>query len=156
MYADMGRRLVARIIDGLLLSVVYTPLYVVMVAGAATTVTVDPQTGQLSNSSVGMFSGALIGFDLLLFAIGFAYEVSMIALRGATVGKQVMGVRVVREADGQVPGWGPAALRWLIPFVGIFACCIGEIVVYLSPFFDGTRRFQGWHDKVAKTLVIRT
>jgi uncharacterized RDD family membrane protein YckC len=151
----MGRRLVARIIDGLILGVVLGPLYFVMVGGASSTVTVDPQTGQITNNSVGLVTGMLFGYYAIAFLLSFAYENSLIALRGATLGKQAMGIRVVREADGQIPGWGPAILRWLIPFVGIFACCIGQTVVYVSPFFDGTRRYQGWHDKVAKTLVVR-
>jgi len=35
-------------------------------------------------------------------------------------------------------------------------CGIGALLVYLSPFFDNTMRFQGWHDKFAETVVIST
>ncbi len=33
-------------------------------------------------------------------------------------------------------------------------CGIGALLVYISPFFDNTMRFQGWHDKFAETVVI--
>jgi hypothetical protein len=43
-------------------------------------------------------------------------------VRGATFGKQMLGIKVLREVDGQIPGFLPAFLRWLIPVLGIFAC----------------------------------
>jgi uncharacterized RDD family membrane protein YckC len=148
----MGKRLVARIIDGLVLSVAFLPLYLVLVAGSGSQ-TIDPVTGQVDAGAAGAAVGGLIVYYLIAFLVQVAYEGSMIALRGATVGKQVMKIRVVRE-DGQLPGWGPALVRWLIPFGGLFVCGVGQLVVYLSPFFDGSKRYQGWHDKVAKTFVV--
>ncbi|MDQ2723532.1 MAG: RDD family protein, partial [Actinomycetota bacterium] len=95
--------------------------------------------------------------EIILYGVLTAgYEVTMIALRGATIGKQVMGVQVVQVANGQIPGWGPAIKRWVLPWAASFVCFIGALLVYLSPFFDNTKRFQGWHDKVAETLVIST
>ncbi len=54
----------------------------------------------------------------------------------------ILGIRIVRTEDGRVPGWVPAILRWLVPFVGSFVCGIGQLVVYLSPFFDSSGRRQ--------------
>ncbi len=153
-YADMGRRLVARIIDGVLVGVVLLILGTIFVGGAATQVQVDPVTGQITQGQ-GTFLAAYFGYLGLAIAITLLYEVVLIALRGATLGKQIMKIKVVREADGQVPGWAPSFLRWLIPQLGSFVCGIGQIIVYLSPFFDSSKRNQGWHDKVAKTLVVQ-
>lgn len=154
-YADMGKRLVARIIDAILVGVVVGILGAVLFGGAATQVTTDPVTGQVT-SGEGALLGAYFGWIALVIILTLAYEVVLIALRGATVGKQLMRIKVVRQADGQVPGWGPSVLRWLIPLLGSLVCGIGQYVVYLSPFFDSTKRNQGWHDKVAKTLVVQT
>lgn len=151
-YADMGRRIVARIIDGLLLGVVFVILTIVFFGGAASQLEVDETTGELTGG--GAFLGAYLGYVLLVSALSFFYEVAFIALRGATIGKQVMGIQVVRESDLAVPGWGPSLLRWLVPFAGSLVCGIGQLIVYLSPFFDSTGRNQGWHDKVAHTYVI--
>jgi uncharacterized RDD family membrane protein YckC len=150
----MGRRLGARLIDGLLLSVVVSVIGAVLFGAAATQVETDPVTGEVTGG-VGALIGAYVGYILLAVAVGLLYEVGLIALRGATIGKQVLGIRVLRETDGALPGWGPSFVRWLIPLLGSLVCGIGQIVVYLSPFFDSTQRYQGWHDKAAKTLVVQ-
>jgi uncharacterized RDD family membrane protein YckC len=135
MPASMGKRFGARLIDGILLGIPVGILSSVLFEAG----TVSASVGQIALQLV--FTGI--------------YETMMIGTRGATLGKQWLGIRVVREADGQLLGIGPAALRWLIPWIGILACFVGQLVVFLSPFFDSTKRNQGWHDKVAKDLVIQ-
>jgi uncharacterized RDD family membrane protein YckC len=152
--ATMGQRLLARIIDGVILLVVVGVLGALFIGGAATQVTTDPVTGQVTSGG-GALVGAIIGYGLIVIVFGLFYEVGLIALRGATLGKQAMGIKVVRELDGQLPGWGPAALRWIIPQVAGMICGLITILVYVSPFFDNTGRLQGWHDKVAKTFVVK-
>jgi uncharacterized RDD family membrane protein YckC len=153
--ATMGKRFAARLIDMVIAGVVVGLLALLLIGTAATQVQTDPVTGQVTSGGAGL-AGAIFGLIAIATAFGLFYEVGLIALRGATPGKQIMKIKVVREADGQVPGWGPAVLRWLIPQVGGLVCGIGQYVVYLSPFWDNTQRLQGWHDKVAKTLVINT
>lgn len=144
----MGRRLVARIIDGILLAVVISAIGVPMGVFSA-------MTHAGGSQSVSLALGPRVGFQALAVLIGAAYEIGLIGARGATIGKQLMGLKVILIDTGAVPGFGPAALRWLIPFIGSFACGVGELLVYVSPFFDNTGRQQGWHDKVAKTQVVR-
>jgi uncharacterized RDD family membrane protein YckC len=158
--ATVGQRLVARIIDGVGLWIV--ALIVMGIGGfglfaSASTVKVDQTTGQITStggSGVGVAAFFLAIFVLIIIEI--AYEVVLIALRGQTIGKQIMGVKVVLQENGQVPGWGPSFLRWILPAVGSFLCGIGALVVYLSVLFDNSGRQQGWHDKVAHDLVIST
>ncbi|MGL5858441.1 MAG: RDD family protein [Angustibacter sp.] len=138
----MGRRLVARIVDGLLLGVVLLPL--ALVFGVF-----DSLTGSSTTASSVNF-----GFNGVTLLIGAVYEVGLIATRGATLGKQLLGIKVVTIETGARPDFGAAALRWLIPAIGAFVCGIGQLVVYASPLFDNTGRLQGWHDKVAKTQVV--
>ncbi len=66
---------------------------------------------------------------------------------GQTVGKRVMGIRVVR-ADGSDAGFGPASLRNLLRLVDFFG--IGALMI------AGTERKQRLGDKVAGTVVVRT
>jgi uncharacterized RDD family membrane protein YckC len=157
--AEMPIRLVARIIDGVLVgivfSIVYFALFVSLAAG--TNATYDPNTGVYNAGSAGMSFFLIFVLEILVYGVlTFGYEVTMIALRGATVGKQLMGVMVVLESNGQIPGWTPSIKRWLVPWAASFVCGIGALVVYISPFFDNGKRFQGWHDKFAETLVIST
>jgi len=147
--ATMGRRLGAFVIDVLIMSVVVVLLAVLLLGlPAMASDTNDPDNNV-------MFSTAYLAFLALTFVFSLAYQIALVALRGATPGKMILGMRIVRTEDGQVPGWIPAILRWLIPFIGSFVCGIGQIVVYLSPFFDSSGRRQGWHDMAAKTVVIR-
>jgi uncharacterized RDD family membrane protein YckC len=148
----MGTRLLARLIDGVIVGIPLGIIYSVVIAGAASQVETDPVTGQVTEGG-GAFA-ALFPVLGLIGVLTLLYEVGLIATRGATIGKSVLKIKVVREADGQVPGWGPSVMRWLIPFAGSFVCGIGQYVVYLSPFFDKSGRQQGWHDKVAKTQVV--
>ena len=158
-FASMPRRLGARLLDwlivGLVILVLGFVIFGIFAAGGGLDDFETDENGNLTNGE-GAFLAAYFGWLGLALVISLAYEIGLIAVRGATLGKQILGVKVVREADGQVPGWGGSVLRWLIPVVGSFACGIGQILVYLSPFFDSTGHNQGWHDKVAKTVVIRT
>jgi uncharacterized RDD family membrane protein YckC len=148
----MGKRFGARLIDGLIGLVIIVVLGALLIGGAFSQTTFDAN-GNVTGGG-GLFGGAFLGYFALIFVYSIAYEVVLIALRGATLGKMAMGIKVVREADGGIPGWGPSVLRWLIPQVAGMVCGLITIVVYLSPFFDNTGRQQGWHDKVAKTLVV--
>jgi uncharacterized RDD family membrane protein YckC len=91
----------------------------------------------------------------ILMLVGFLYEWLMVGLRGATLGKMALSIKVVNENTGEVLGLGGAFVRWLIFFAGNLACGIGLLVVYLSVFFDNSGRLQGWQDKAAHDLVIR-
>lgn len=149
----MAKRLVARIIDGVLIGIVLAILGGILLGGAASRMQMDAQGNVTAGG--GGFVAAYLGYMGLALVLGLLYEVGLIALRGATLGKQLMKIKVVREVDGAVPGWGPSVLRWILPQgASALTCGIGGIVVYLSPLFDNSGRQQGWHDKVAKTQVV--
>jgi uncharacterized RDD family membrane protein YckC len=147
-FASMGRRLGAFLIDALILTVALGILAVLILGLPAAST-------DANDADPAIMSGAILAFYGVTFLITLAYQIALVALRGATPGKMILGIRIVRTEDGQVPGWVPAILRWLIPFIGGFVCGIGQIVVYLSPFFDSSGRRQGWHDMAAKTVVIK-
>jgi uncharacterized RDD family membrane protein YckC len=138
--ADMGRRFAAKLIDVVIAMVVAVPVNLVFGSGMR----------RAAGLGVTSFVPTLV-----LILVWGAYEVGLVTTRGQTVGKMALGLRVVREADGRLPDAPAAVLRWVIQLVGYFVCGVGLLLVWVSPFFDGTRRFQGWHDKVAKTLVIQ-
>lgn len=69
---------------------------------------------------------------------------------GQSVGKRVIGLRTVREADGQVLG-GPAGFgRAFLHLLDLLPCGGG----FLLPLWDGKR--QTIADKIMGTLVIRS
>lgn len=92
-------------------------------------------------------AGTLAG---CVFAImSLAYYPVMEKVYGASLGKMVMGLKVVTET-GQPLDWSAAIIRTLLRIIdGLFVYLIGAILVWTSP----TKQRLG--DKVAKTLVVR-
>ena len=70
--------------------------------------------------------------------------------RAATPGKMAIRARVVDARTGQPPSFNQSVLRYLGYFVSTFPLCLGLIWVG----FDV--RKQGWHDKIAGTVVVRS
>lgn len=150
--APMGMRLLARIIDGIIEVVVI----VIVIAGAGIHLFQSTTTSTGSTTSFSLYGGhyfEALGLAALITAF---YEVGMIAVRGATLGKMAVGVRVARIENGQVPGWGRAFVRWVIPAAAGAVFSVLELIVFLSPFFDSTHRNRGWYDYAAKTIAVRT
>jgi uncharacterized RDD family membrane protein YckC len=81
-------------------------------------------------------------------AIPVVYFVVMWAL-GGTVGQRVLGLRVVNASTGANLGVGRAMARYLGYLVAAAALFMG--LVWAG--FD--RRKQGWHDKIANSVVLR-
>jgi len=76
------------------------------------------------------------------------YHWLFIGLKGQTLGKMALGIKVV-DASGSMPGLGCAALRE-IP--GKIASYIAIYLGFLWIIWDGQK--QGWHDKIANTYVV--
>lgn len=149
--ATIGQRALARILDAVILGVAYGILSALGVGAVAQSV--DPVTGEVSGGGI----AAALGAYVLVLFLGILYEVVMIALKGQTLGKMIMGVKVVKQVNGEIAGWGPSFIRYIIPaLASAITCGLGGILVYVSPLFDKTGRMQGWHDNAANDLVIST
>lgn len=71
------------------------------------------------------------------------------AARQATPGKMAISARIVDAKTGGVPSTGQLIGRYLGYFVSIVPLFLGILWVGLD------RRKQGWHDKLAGTVVVR-
>ena len=85
----------------------------------------------------------------LLQLLSVAYYVGFWTWRGQTPGMMVLGLRVARESDGSSPGLGRSILR----YVGYIISSIPLFLGFIWIGFDS--RKQGWHDKLAGTVVVR-
>jgi uncharacterized RDD family membrane protein YckC len=127
-YANWGQRFLGLLVDMLVFAV---PYIVVIIGGASK-----------------IWALAIIGY---LAVIGLAiWQLIREGRTGQTVGKQAVGIRLVREIDGQPVGVGMAFVRRLAHFLDSIACYIG----WLWPAWDAKR--QTFADKVCSTIVIRT
>ena len=147
--ASPGARLGARLIDWVIVAIAFVILLVVGIGSAI-------GAGSNEGEEAALSLGVLLLTPLLIAAIGVAYEVTMIALKGQTLGKMATSIKVIRADNGRLPGWGKSISRWIIPIVLLFVPFVGwilSLLVYVSLTWDKAR--QGWHDKAAGTLVIR-
>lgn len=69
--------------------------------------------------------------------------------RQATPGKMAVGATIVDADTGAKPSTGQLLGRYLAYYVSAIPFCLG----FLWVAFD--RRKQGWHDKLARTVVVR-
>jgi uncharacterized RDD family membrane protein YckC len=81
---------------------------------------------------------------------GVPYTLIFWALYGATPGKMVLGLRIVNARTLGRVGLLRSILRYLAYFVSGVVFMLG----FIWAAFD--RRKQGWHDKIAGTIVIQT
>jgi hypothetical protein len=67
----------------------------------------------------------------------------------ATPGKMIISARIADAQTGADMSTRQAVIRYLAYFVSIIPLCLGLIWVAFDP------RKQGWHDKIAGTVVVR-
>lgn len=69
--------------------------------------------------------------------------------KGATPGKMAISATIVDATSGRAPTTGKLIIRYLGYFVSTIPLGLG----YIWVAFDS--RKQGWHDKLANTVVVR-
>jgi uncharacterized RDD family membrane protein YckC len=149
--ASWGSRVGATIIDLLVLLIPAAILTALLIGGYDT----DSSTGELIGVSILSF--------LLWSAIVLLYA-PLLMIRGGerngqTLGKQLVGIRVVRDS-GEPFGFWWAVLREVVVknlLVGVASSIVPLIPWLLNilwPLWDGENR--ALHDMVVKTHVIRT
>lgn len=131
--ADFGKRAVATLID-----------YSVGLAAYIVIAIVSGIIGAVSDTLGALVAGLLY----LVVAAYYFYILYMTGQRGASPGKRVMGLKVVKLADGQVLGGGMGIVRGLAHIVDQIICYIG----YLFPLWDPMR--QTLADKIIGTVVL--
>jgi uncharacterized RDD family membrane protein YckC len=146
--AGRGTRLVAVIIDGLLNSLIFLPVYL-MVGGSAM-MGFDPQTPPDPVAMMGtLFKAMLPGYLIAGVVQGWSLHAF-----GGTLGKKLLGLRIVRT-DGSRAGFvrlffgrgAVSVLPGLIPLIGALYVLVDSLVI-----FRDSR--QCLHDQIADTKVV--
>jgi uncharacterized RDD family membrane protein YckC len=168
--AEWWRRLLARIIDGLILSVIFAPLWIPpwtsfirslqAIAGQyppGTQLSIDPAARNAIANAEGHLFGKLFVIILGFYLVAFLYDWIQHWLWGQTIGKRALGTRVVRADGNPSVGAGPAcgraaiyALAPLVPLAGSIFGLLNELWLTWDP------RRQCLHDKAAHTVVVKT
>lgn len=102
--------------------------------------------------------GLQIAITLIAVALWFAYEVPALANTGQTLGKRLLGLKVLRIEEDAPPGFGRAIRRWNplgLPTL-LWTCGIGFILQFFDCLYVVIDRplHQALHDKSAATIVV--
>ena len=139
--ASWGRRLAALLIDVIVL--------VLVIAGAllASGLQADELRDRIKDGETLLV--------VVLFLIPEAiYHTALIGSRSQTFGKMALGIKVV-DAESRAPiGYPRAFTRWLSTAALRSLFTVPTIVDHLWPLRD--RRNQTLHDKLARSVVVRT
>lgn len=130
-YANWGARFLGTLVDGLVFLVPY--LFFII--------------GVNSDGAISGIFAVIGGLALLAIAI---WQLIQEGKTGQTIGKKAVGIRLVREADGQPLGVGMAFVRRLAHFLDSIPCYIG----WLWPAWD--EKNQTFADKICSSIVIKT
>ena len=138
--ADRITRLVATIVDGLIMMAVIIPVTFVLVLVARIELT----------EFMGQVIGAILGIIVYLAING-----SLLASNGQTVGKRMMGIKIVRSNGEKatferIVGYRLAPV-WFVSMIPIVGGLLGLINVLM--IFRANRKCL--HDDIADTIVIR-
>lgn len=134
-YAGFWVRLGATLVDSLILLLITLPLTYVFYGSALL-----EKQGQV----------LLGGWD---FVINWLLPTIAVILlwffKGATPGKMVTSVKVVDEKTGLTPGIKQSIIRYVAYFISMLPLFMGFFWVAID------KKKQGWHDKIAKTVVVK-
>ena len=98
----------------------------------------------------GILTTLLIGAPIVsLLLVGWFVVYTLMQAGQGSIGMRAQGLRLISARDQAPLGFGRALLRNII-----FALACSIVVGYFTPLFDGSGRFQGWHDKVAGSLML--
>jgi uncharacterized RDD family membrane protein YckC len=107
-------------------------------------------------AALGGYSESGTGVVILSAFAGWAvfvlYETLTVGICGRTIGKRLLGVRVVRATDGTELGLARAFVRGIIPMLLLFTCYL-YVVPFVWAAVASSRR--GLHDLAAGSDVVR-
>ncbi len=149
--AALGDRLAGSIIDGLITTVVYLPVYFILLAIAVS-------LGGLDGDGAGLFTSIIliVGAVVILVACFLAINGHLLSSRGQTVGKYVMRMQIQTDSDSRIPEFWPMFFKryvalWalgMIPYIGALVGIIDALAV-----FRQSRKCL--HDEIAGTKVVK-
>ena len=134
-YVGFWARFVAFLIDSILIIAITLPIVMFMYGDS-------------------IFEGMVIQSGPLDFVISYVLPAIAIitfwVYKSATPGKMVISARIVDAETGERPSVKQCIIRYFGYYISTIPLCLGLLWVAWD------RKKQGWHDKLAGTVVIRS
>jgi uncharacterized RDD family membrane protein YckC len=152
-YASWGRRVLGYLVDTFFGVVASIPLIVgYVMLFPELDLRTDPVTGEAVAGPNSHVSGATVGMLVLGGIVLLAFTLWNTVIRqgrtGYSLGKTVVGIRLVKVSTGEPMGAGLCFVRQLAHYVDSLICYLG----WLWPLWDPRR--QTLADKIMSTVVI--
>ena len=132
-YAGFGPRALAFLLDAVIVTVIVVP--VLVLGFGMREVSLDP---------------AEHSWELLLFIAIAVAVIGFWRAFGATPGKIALGLKIVDARTGGAPGMAQLIVRFAAYLLSALPLYLGFLWIAVD------RRKQGWHDKIARTVVIHS
>ncbi len=150
-YAGFWRRFVAFTVDNIIINIVFIIFTII----TATAFIMGSVSGGDARAWIAELTDPARRTSLALLVVAFYTVLSIIyftyfhGIKGRTPGKMLLGLQVLSD-EGKPIGFGSAFLRAVGYLVSslLFTIPLG----FIWAAFD--KRKQGWHDKIAGTVVI--
>ncbi|WP_137989090.1 RDD family protein [Streptomyces vilmorinianum] len=154
--AGLGKRLLARIVDTLVLGALTTGASIPFVTQALDHIDAKIEAAKQTGETVQVWlldgtTSLQLGIVLAaFFVLGALYEALPTAKWGRTLGKKLCGLQVQDIEGHEPPSFGAALRRWLV--YSVLGLLVLGVLNVLWCLFDRPWR-QCWHDKAARTFV---
>jgi len=164
-YADFVPRLIAYIIDAIILAIPQFILTTILITNSVNC--------SFSNNgfNCGYNWGGFLIVAVVQFALSAGYFIYTWSSMRATPGDKILGIMVLNEADGSPLSLNTAAMRWAVmalpgvaaslfsysgQTIGILLGLVSFVyVLYLAYTSATDPKRQGFHDKFVHTVVVR-
>jgi uncharacterized RDD family membrane protein YckC len=149
--AGRGTRLVAKIIDNVIASLLWAPAFIGGMGAAIASAGADPETSD-PTAMIGVMLGSS-GISVFLTLIYVVVQIWLLTKDGQTIGKKIMKIKVVNFETGVNGGFVPnVLLRAVVNALinGVTGGIYGLVDVFL--IFRDDRRCL--HDLIANTKVV--
>jgi uncharacterized RDD family membrane protein YckC len=143
-YVGFWVRFLAFVVDSVAAMLVFSPLVIWMLGGVDLQQINTDDTAQLIN----VLYDYSVNSTVETLLMGVAVVVFWI-YKSATPGKMIFKAIIVNASDGGRPSNVRLVIRYLGYFVNMFALGFGFL------WIGWDARKQGWHDKMAGTIVVR-
>ena len=147
---EQWKRIVARLLDGIILGVINLIVVGILVSG---------DTGGFTGIGGDLSAGKVLLIGLISLAIGFVWDPVITKAKGGTPMKLAFGMHVVQADDGAPVEWKHAIIRWGVlaiwGIIPVLALIVPLVMVVVSLVFIFTKPLrQAVWDQVAKTVVV--
>ncbi len=152
--ATLGQRLGAALLDGVMFFVAYIPLVLAFGVEAFTAAAqgqVNPEELPQVEPNMG-----LLGLSVVLVLTLAVINIVMLAKRGQTIGKRIVGTRVVGVESDENPGWVKTIiLRAVVNGIITSVPFIGGVYALVDILFIFREDRRCIHDLLAGTRVVQ-